>query len=367
MPNRPLLLNPGPVTLSPAVRRALADGDACHREPSFAALTREVLDGLAGVYEGTDGYDAVLLASSGTGAVEAMLASLAPSDGRTLVLSNGVYGERMADMLAAHGRPREHLAGDWLAPLNLAALEARLRADPTITHVATVHHETTTGRLNDVGAVGRLCRSLGRRLLLDAVSSFGAEEIRFGDWALTGLAATANKCLHAPPGASFVVAERAALQRTAGPPGTIYLDLRRYHRQQQAEGYSPFTPAVNAVAALAVALRELAAAGGWRGRREAYRERAERVAATLAQLGVGELLEPGAASSVLRAYRLPPGWDYGRLHDGLAARDIVIYGGQGPLASSAFRIACMGEIDEPDLDRLDDALRELLAATDARA
>jgi 2-aminoethylphosphonate-pyruvate transaminase len=355
------------VRLSPGVRRALADGDACHREPAFAALTQEILDGLTGIYEGTDRYDAVLLASSGTGAVEAMLACLAPADSRTLVLSNGVYGERMADMLTAHGRPCEHVAGDWLAPLDLGALEARLRADTSITHVATVHHETTSGRLNDVGAVGRLCRSHGRRLLLDAVSSFGAEEIHFADWALEGLAATANKCLHAPPGASFVIAERAALQGPSAPPGTVYLDLRRYHRQQQAEGYSPFTPAVNAVAALAVALRELADAGGWRGRRAAYRERAARVAATLGQLGVGELLESGAAASGLRAYRLPPGWDYGRLHDGLAARGIVIYGGQGPLASRAFRIACMGEIGAADLDRLDDALRQLLAPAGAGA
>ena len=361
MPARQLLLNPGPVTLSPGVRAALAAGDACHREPAFAALTREVLTGLAAVYDGAGDYDAVLLACSGTGAVEAMLASLAPTDSRTLVLSNGVYGERMAAMLAAHGRPHEQLAGDWLAPLDQGALEARLRSDPGITHVATVHHETTTGRLNDLAAVGALCRRLDRRLLLDAVSSFGAEEIRFEDWALTGLAATANKCLHAPPGASFVLAERAALEDPGPVAGSLYLDLRRYHGPQQDSGYSPFTPAVNTVAALATALAELRAGGGWHGRHETYRERSRRIAEMLRRLGVEPLLAPAADSCVLTAYRLPPGWSYRRLHDALAAEDIVIYAGQGALGSDVFRIACMGEIAAADLDRLEAALTALLA------
>jgi 2-aminoethylphosphonate-pyruvate transaminase len=343
------------------VRTALAAGDACHREPAFASLTREVLTGLAAVYDGAADYDAVLLACSGTGAVEAMLASLAPADSRTLVVSNGVYGERMAAMLAAHGRPHERLAGDWLAPLDLDELEARLVADPGITHVATVHHETTTGRLNDLAAVGVLCRRLGRRLLLDAVSSFGAEEIRFDDWALTGLAATANKCLHAPPGAAFVLARRATLEAPGPAAGSVYLDLRRYHGPQQDAGYSPFTPAVNTVAALATALTELRAGGGWRGRRETYTERSRRIAATLAQLGVEPLLAPDERSCALTAYRLPPGWNYGRLHDALAADGIVIYAGQGPLGPDVFRIACMGEIAAADLDRLETALTALLA------
>lgn len=363
MPARPLLLNPGPVTLSPAVRRALAEGDACHREPAFAELTRGILRALTQVYAGAERHDAVLLACSGTGAVEAMLAGLTPTDATTLVVSNGVYGERMADMLAALGRPHAVLAGDWLAPIDLAALERRLREDPAISHVATVHHETTTGRLNDVAGVGRLCRAHGRRLLLDAVSSFGAEEIRFEEWALAGLAATANKCLHAPPGASFVIAQRELLTRAGGPPASVYLDLRRYHRLQQADGYSPFTPAVHAVAALAVALRELAEAGGWRERGGEYRRRSERVAATLRSLGVEALLPPGASSDVLRAYRLPAGWDYPRLRDALAKDGIVIYAGQGPLASRAFRIACMGAIGAAELDRLEAALRRLLAPT----
>ena len=363
MSRRQLLLNPGPVTLSPAVRQALADGDACHREPEFAALTQQTLAALARIYEGAENYDAVLLAGSGTCAVEAMLASLAPADSATLVLSNGVYGERMADMLEAHRKPFARLRQDWLDGVDLAALERQLTEDPAITHVAAVHHETTTGRLNDIAGVGALCKRLGRHLLLDAVSSFGAEEIRFDEWGLMALAATSNKCLHAPPGAAFVLARRSALSEPATGIGSVYLDLRRYHGPQQHNGFSPFTPAVNTIAALAVALAELAAGGGWRGRRDKYRARGDAIRNMLGPLGVEPLLEHGASSAVLRAWRLPKGHSYDALHDALAEKNIVIYAGQGRLGDSIFRTATMGEITAADLERLSDAFSAALDAT----
>ena len=143
---RTLLLNPGPVVLSPRVRTALADGDCCHREPEFADLTRRVLTGLRDVYRADD-YTAVLLAGSGTCAVEAMLASIAPRDSQTLVIDNGVYGDRMAAMLQAQGKPLVRRSHGWEDGIDLDAVDALLASDPDITHVAAVHHETTTGRL----------------------------------------------------------------------------------------------------------------------------------------------------------------------------------------------------------------------------
>ena len=159
---RNILLNPGPVTLTERVRNALSRDDWCHREPEFAALTREINTELARVYaDMADDYSAVMLTGSGTAAVEAMLASFAPDAGNgvTLVLANGVYGERMANMLNAHRKPNLLDQAEWTAPVDVAAAERLLDAHPEITHVATVHHETTTGRLNDLIAIGALCRS----------------------------------------------------------------------------------------------------------------------------------------------------------------------------------------------------------------
>ena len=119
-----ILLNPGPVTLTGRVRNAMGQADWCHREPEFAALTKSINARLAGVYGAAeDDFVSVMLTGSGTAAVEAMLSSFAPVKGRTLVVANGVYGERMATMLGTMGRPCEVLSGEWDAPIDLAAVE----------------------------------------------------------------------------------------------------------------------------------------------------------------------------------------------------------------------------------------------------
>ena len=358
--DRSILLNPGPVTLTQRVRAALGRGDWCHREPEFAALVQGINRRLAGVYaELAADFDAVLLSGSGTAAVEGMLRAFAPRDRTTLVLANGVYGERMSRMLRVLGRPQQLLAQDWLAGPGIPQLEAALARDPSISHVAVVHHETTTGRLNDLEMIGRACRAWGVQLLLDGVSSFGAERIAGRDWNLAAVAATANKCLHGAPGLSFVLARRELWQRPAAAGG-VYLDLHAYHAAQHTDGYSPFTQAVQVAFALDAALDEHAEQGGWRGRLARYRERALRVATTLAPLGARRLLPEGEASSVLHAYRLPRGLDYRGLHDALKRRGFIIYAGQGRLAPDIFRIAHMGDITAADLERLCRALRAVL-------
>lgn len=362
MTERLILLNPGPVTLTERVRRALIRADWCHREPEFAALTRSINGGLVSVYpELSDAFEAVLMTGSGTAAVEAMLASFAPAAQRTLVLANGVYGERMAKMLEAHGRPHSVLRHGWTEAVDVARLEQALAEDRAITHVAVVHHETTTGRLNDLGAIGRACKARGARLLVDAVSSFGAEHLDADAWNIAAMAATANKCLHGAPGLSFVLARRELWRSPSARPCSVYLDLFGYHRVQHDSGFSPFTQAVPVAFALAEALDELREQGGWPARRELYRRRAAQVSATLASAGVQTLLPPSNYSSVLWSYILPAGLTYAVLHDALKRERFVIYAGQGELGAQIFRIAHMGDISDEDLDRLCAALARILS------
>jgi 2-aminoethylphosphonate-pyruvate transaminase len=360
---RTILLNPGPVTLTDRVRGALGAGDWCHREPEFAALTRDNNAALARVYESTaEAFEAVTLTGSGTAAVEAMLASFAPADGVTLVLSNGVYGERMARILAAHRKPCEIVQRPWTDALDPDDIEAALAREPRITHVATVHHETTTGRLNDLEAIGAACRSRGLSMLLDGVSSFGAEAIEAADWNLAAVAATANKCLHGVPGLSFVLAHRDLWRRPPPACGSVYLDLYGYHAGQHGEGFSPFTQSVQVAFALREALAELQEEGGWRERRETYRRRAARIQLELTGQNVASLLEPADYSSVLWSWRLPAGLSYAHLHDVLKAAGFVIYAGQGQFAEQIFRIAHMGDIRDDDLERLCTQLRGVFKA-----
>lgn len=344
----PILLNPGPVNLSDRVRRALLSPDLCHREEEFAELQEEIRRRVLAVYGLSDErWTAVLLSGSGTAAVEAMVGGLVPPEGRLLVVENGAYGERISRMAAAHGIPSEALRLEWGAPVAVEALEAMLEEHRSITHVAVVHHETTTGRLNDLPAVASACEARGAALLVDAVSSFGGEELDFDGWGLEACAASANKCLHGVPGVALVVARREALLREASVR-SVYLDLGTYARAQDRRD-TPFTPAVQGFQALAEALRELEEEGGWRARRARYARLAELVEEGLGRLGIRPLLPREESSVVLRAYRLPPGMGYGELHDGLKARGFIIYAGQGGLARRIFRVSTMGALSEAEV------------------
>jgi len=356
-----ILLNPGPVTLSPRVRRALAESeDLCHREIEFAELTRDILARLEGIYAGAQDYAAVMLSGSGTCGVEAMLSTFALKERPTLVVANGVYGERMAEMLKCQGKPMYMARAEWIEPIDLAQARRLLDEHPDITRVAVVHHETTTGRLNDLDELAALCRGRGKGLLIDAVSSFAGEDIPLADWQPLAVAGTANKCLHGVPGIACVLARRGALETGESQSTSLYLDLAGYHKEQRA-GFSPFTQAVQAAQALHAALVEFADQGGWRARRDTFQARTDRICDLLAKLGVTPLLPHRESSSMLTAYRMPEGFGYAALHDHLKSLGFIVYAGQGQFNGRIFRIATMGEIGAEDLDRLEAALGEFFS------
>ncbi|KVC97546.1 2-aminoethylphosphonate aminotransferase [Burkholderia ubonensis] len=351
-----LLLNPGPVTLTERVRRSLLQPDLCHRESEFFDLQDEARARLVAAY-GLDPAEwaAVLMTGSGTAAVESMIAALVPQGGKLLVIENGVYGERIAQIATQYGIAHDVLKHEWMQAPDLAQIAARLDAGG-FSHVAVIHHETTTGRLNDLGAIADVCRARGVKLLVDGVSSFGAEAIDFAGGDIDAVAATANKCLHGVPGAAFVIARRSALAQAASR--TYYLDLGRLAKLQDQRN-TPFTPSVHAYYALVEALREFDEAGGWRARHARYKALADQAQAGLAARGMPLVLPEGASSVVLRAYRLPQGVTYEQLHDGLKARDFVIYAGQGGLSKELFRISTMGAIEAADVERLLDGFSAL--------
>lgn len=355
-----ILLNPGPVTLTARVRAALAGEDVCHREPEFKALVGRVREKIARVYgdqpsAGT--FVPVLLGGSGTAAVETMLSAIGSNE-NSLVLANGVYGERMAAMLKAQGKRYEIVSSPWTSTMDIAAAEKALGTG-SFTHVLAVHHETTTGRRNDLAALGAVCKKVGVPLLVDAVSSFAGEEIRFEEWNVEAVAGTANKCVHGAPGVSFVLASESVFARPSGAT-SVYLDLHR-HAVDQAKGSTPFTLPTHVTFAFEAALDELAASGGWKSRHAAYVARSSRIRAELRALGVDLLLEQESVyGATLTSFRMPAGKTYDALHAHLKQDGFVIYAGQGKFDGSIFRIAVMGEITERDLDRLVGSLRVAL-------
>src|SRR5256712_2831469 len=349
-----ILLNPGPVNVSPRVTAALARGDLCHREPEYGDLQASIRSRLVRAFAPAGGFTAVLITGSGTAALEAAVTSVLSARGRLVVVSNGVYGERIAAMAAAARLPHTVVEGAWTEPPDLAAVERALGA-PDVEAVAVVHHETTTGLLNPVTQVGRLAHARGKLLLVDSVSGIGGDRVDLEEVGADRVVGTAGKCIQAFPGMAFVLVREPALSRLAAHPRrSLYLSLP-VHYEAQLRGSVPFTPAVQLAYALDEALAELLEEGV-AARIARYGAAATLLRAGFACLGLTCLLPPDLRSSSITALRLPAGHTYASLHDGLKARGFVVYEGQGRLAKDIFRVANMGHVTPADFARFLDAL-----------
>jgi 2-aminoethylphosphonate-pyruvate transaminase len=354
------LLNPGPANTSASVRQALVMPDLCHREPECFEMMRrcrEMLVALAGA--GSD-WAAVLFAGSGTAAVEAAVSSVVPADGGLLVADNGVYGDRIARIARAHGIAAEVLEYDIWTTVDPTDVDRALSRRPELSHVAVVHHETTTGLLNPVAQIARVAARHGRSMIVDAMSSLFGETLEITQPGIDFVTASANKCLQGVPGVSFVLARRSALDALAGrAPRSIYLDLHGHYRSQEADN-TPFTPAVQVLHAMEQALVELEKEGPL-VRVARYAENARVLREGMTRLGLEILTPVSARGNVLTTFRLPAGVTYPALHDAMKRRGYIIYAGQGEIAKYGFRVANMGTLAPDDMERVVAAFASSLA------
>jgi 2-aminoethylphosphonate-pyruvate transaminase len=355
-----ILLNPGPVNVSPRVAAALGRGDLCHREPECTALLAGIRDRLLRVFAPRGGFTAILVTGSGTAALETAVTSVLSGRGRLVVVANGVYGERIAAMAAAARLPHSVVQGGWTLPPELSQLEQAVR-EPDVEAVAVVHHETTTGLRNPVREVGAIARAHGRLLLVDAISALAGDPLDLEAVGADLVVGTAGKCIQGYPGMAFVLVREEVMARLLGHPRrSVYLSLPVYH-EAQLRGSTPFTPAVQIAYAFDEALAELCEEG-LEARIARYAAAASFLRTGFERLGLGCLLPGGLRSNTVTALRLPAGRTYADLHDGLRARGFVVYEGQGRLQREIFRVANMGHLTMADFARFLAALAEVQRA-----
>lgn len=354
-----ILLNPGPANTTASVRQALVMPDLCHREPECFEMIRRCRERLVTLAGAGPTWAAVLFAGSGTAAVEATVCSVVPPDGGLLVADNGVYGDRIAKIARAHGITAEVLEYDIWTAVDPGDVDRVLGERPELSHVAVVHHETTTGILNPVTQIARVAARHGRSLIVDAMSSLFGEKLDIVRPGIDFVTASANKCLQGVPGVSFVLAPRAALDALAGrPPRSVYLDLHGHYRSQEADN-TPFTPAVQVLHAMEQALAELEKEGP-AARVARYAASARVLREGMTRLGLEILTPASARSNVLTTFRLPAGVTYPALHDAMKQRGYIIYAGQGEIAKYGFRVANMGTLTPQDMEQVVAAFAESL-------
>jgi len=358
--DEPILLTPGPVTLSPRVRRALAAANFSHREPAFARLYASVGDALTRLASASH-HEPLLIAGSGTAATEAAFATLLSPQRTLLVVSNGAFGDRLAEIARVLGIPVRVLAYAWGEPMQPDAIAQLVDDDPTIAAVAVVQHETSVGCLNPVPQIGAALRRTRAKLFVDVVSSLGAEAFDADAANVAVVIGTANKCLHGIPGASFVIAREDAWIADAAPR-SLYFDLRRYRRAAPGEVRIPFTPAVHALAALDEALLELEDAGGVSGRHRHYQALNTRVRAGLQACGIATRFDAISRSCSLTVADVPPGQTPDELYDTLLGRGFVIYHAKGDLRERCFLVANMGDLQLDTIDRFTSIVADVVTA-----
>ncbi len=354
-----VLLNPGPVNTSLKVKKALLRGDLCHREKEFSDLLIKVRKNLLKAFGIEKDYTAIFLTGSGTVALEATLVSGLNPQKKVLVLSNGVYGDRMDSIVSFYGFPKEVLRVPLGTALPLEKINDVLLADSSIDTVAMVHHETSTGMLNPIHKIAKLKGMEGHRLILDSISGLGGEIFDFKNVKVSLCAGTANKCIQGLPGVSFVLIKKDELERIkAFPRRSLYLDLNAYWKEQENGGV-PFTPAIQTFYALDMAVEELLKETV-KERISRYKSYSENFREGFKKLGLEYFIGSKYHSNTLTALKLPQGITYSFLHDELKKEGFVIYAGQGSLQNQIFRVANMGDLRMTDIHRFLKCLGKLL-------
>jgi 2-aminoethylphosphonate-pyruvate transaminase len=340
----PFLLTPGPLTTSKTVRQAMTR-DWGSWDSEFKAITARVRRGILDIAGAGDTHVCVPIQGSGTFVVEAMLGTMIPRDGRVLIVTNGAYGQRIAQTCRVIGRDYDVLEAAEDQVPDPAKVAARLEADPGITHVAIVHCETTSGILNPVEAVAEVAARHGRSLLIDAMSTFAAMPLEAGQIHYDALVASANKCLEAAPGAGFMVARKDALENCAGNAHSLSLDLHDQWVHMEKTGQWRYTPPTHIIAALDQAITEHRQAGGVPARGARYAENRRVLLAGARALGLETLVEDALQSPIIVTLHCPddPAFDFSTFYELIKARGFIIYPGKITEAET-FRVGCIGQV-----------------------
>ncbi len=342
-----IIFSPGPANISERVRKALTLPDICHRDDEFSQLLKEVKELLARAAQvDTDKYEIAIFSGSGTLGIEAVVTSLSGWDRSLYIISNGIYGERAADIGRTYGVKLEELKLEWGTLPDLAKLEEVLKR-PDIGGVYLAHHETTTGLLNPLEEIIAIANKYNKLALADTVSSIAGEHISFSS-GLDAAIGTSNKCFRGVPGVAFVIVSRGFLNViNHRQKRSFYSDLLTYIERER-KNETPFTPPVHSLFAFREALRETLDEGV-ENRIKHYRNISGILRTGLKEIGLKLYLPEALYSNTMTSVYLPAGVTFKELHDKIKPHGYVIYNSQGKLQGTVFMLGVVGLISEKDV------------------
>ncbi|MGB1915919.1 MAG: 2-aminoethylphosphonate--pyruvate transaminase [Paracoccaceae bacterium] len=357
----PYLLTPGPLTTAYEVKEAMLK-DWGSWDEDFRNLTKKLRESLLSLLGKSKSlYDCVPIQGSGTFAVESMLGTFIPKNGKLLVLANGAYGLRAAQTMDYLNRDYHLLdKGDYLPPRG-SEVAAILEKDKAITHVLVIHCETSSGILNPLEEIGAVVKTAGRKLLIDSMSAFGAVPVDPEKVDFEAMVSSANKCIEGVPGFGFVFAKLSALQAAKGNCHSLSLDVEAQWSAMEKSGQWRFTPPTHVVAAFLKALEIHDAEGGVSGRGARYTNNRDVMVKGMRDLGFETLLDERWLSPIIVTFFCPedPAFHFSKFYNLMKNEGYIIYPGKLTIVDS-FRVGCIGRMDSHVMQGVVSAARNAL-------
>ena len=332
-----ILLTPGPLTTSQTVKEAMLTDWCTWDEDYNLHIVEEIRKSLVSLAtQHTGDYTSILLQGSGTYCVEAVIGSVIKPGDKLLILSNGAYGDRMGNIAEYHGISYDMLAFDETEQVSVSYVDDYLSHNAEITHVAVVHCETTTGVLNPLKEIAHLVKMYGKKLIVDAMSSFGGVPLDVHELGIDFLISSANKCIQGVPGFGFIIARRSELLHCKGVSKSLSLNI--YDQWE--------------------AMDELAEEGGVEARHNRYCENHRVLVDGMRSLGFQTLLPDEIQSPVITSFLYPHAdFNFKTFYTQLKERGFVIYPGKISQADT-FRIGNIGDVHPEDFRQLIEIIRE---------
>ena len=354
-----ILLTPGPLTTSQTVKEAMLTDWCTWDEDYNLHIVEEIRKSLVSLAtQHTGDYTSILLQGSGTYCVEAVIGSVIKPGDKLLILSNGAYGDRMGNIAEYHGISYDMLAFDETEQVSVSYVDDYLSHNAEITHVAVVHCETTTGVLNPLKEIAHLVKMHGKKLIVDAMSSFGGVPLDVHELGIDFLISSANKCIQGVPGFGFIIARRSELLHCKGVSKSLSLDIYdQWEAMEKGHGKWRFTSPTHVVRAFKQAMDELAEEGGVEAHNR-YCENHRVLVDGMRSLGFQTLLPDEIQSPVITSFLYPHAdFNFKAFYTQLKERGFVIYPGKISQADT-FRIGNIGDVHPEDFRQLIEIIRE---------
>jgi aspartate aminotransferase-like enzyme len=349
---------PGPTPCPPDVLKEVGRQQINHRGKEFGEIINKETAQLKQVFQTKN--DVFILTSSGTGSMEAAIVNTLSPGEKVLSASNGVFGDRFANIAKTYGADVTALKFEFGKPVDPDAVRKALKDDPTITAVLVTHNETSTGVTSDLKAISTIVKEFDKLLLVDAISSLGCINLPTDDWKCDVVVTASQKGFMVPPGLAFAsVSQRAWEAHAKAKMPRFYLDFSKA-KSYLEKGQTPWTPCVSLFFGLALALDKMLAEG-MANIFARHAKVADVARQGVKSLGLSLLAEEKYASNTITTVKADGKLNGPKLQQILRDEyQVVLAGGQGDLAGKIFRIGHLGWVTEKDIHEVIRAIEKAL-------